>query len=854
MQSASESIPPPRFQILQCPAILVALFLSLGISLCSLIACIPRVWLSIAGFLLIITVLTRRRQLVSTLSLSLAIFLIGLTAAQIERFEFPINHIAAFTTDGDRFAEVELLIEQTPRLLLPSPGEQRALPSKQIAQAVLRQIRAKSGWTAASGRVLLTLDQPNARLGAGQIVRATGILERPASPTNPGEFDSAAFYRAQRIVAAFRIAHSDGIEILQDNGPGPIEWLREKTRHLLAEGFTADHDLDHALLRALVLGDPDPQLRDVQDEFIHTGMVHQLSISGLHVAIIGGIVLMICRLLRISPRKSVVFSMLVITLYATVALPSWPGWRSVIMCGAASIGLLSRRWINGLQLLCIAVAIILLIHPADLGNSGFQISLAAVLGLMLFSRRLKLGLLGGWRGADPMSPLPRQRGAFVSGALWIGRFIFASMIAGMSAWIASMPLVAYRYGQLNAWSVPGSIAMLPLTCIALLGGVLKILLTLCWPDAAGAWAMAATWPVALMRGAVGAMNHLPGASIPMAAPSIAMLCIFYGLLAIGLLRLQRPVLRRLLRAAPLAACIGFVILSIPIVSPIANPISQSQSRRQVRISLVSLGAGQCGVVTTASNHAVLIDDGSSTVTDVARRLITPFLASQEINGLDKILLSHGDFDHIGGTLDLCRTYHQPQVFMSPHFERHAIGNFVAEGLLQSLRAANHPPAIIHRGDHLDLGNGLAIDVLWPPVNCDMNSNDCGLVLKLSFAGRTVLFPADIQDLPERELLKNPRQLEADVLVAPHHGSAELTTRAFVAAVHPRFILASNANRLTHKQKAFDLLETNYPLYRTSREGAITLTIDDRGKITVATFLNVPPQGAGNPMEAAASYR
>ena len=105
----------------------------------------------------------------------------------------------------------------------------------------------------------------------------------------------------------------------------------------------------------------------------------------------------------------------------------------------------------------------------------------------------------------------------------------------------------------------------------------------------------------------------------------------------------------------------------------------------------------------------------------------------------------------------------------------------------------------------------------------------------------MLFPADIQDAPERELLKHPELLRSDVLIAPHHGSAEITTADFIRAVHPRFILASNAEKLTHKQRVFDSLAKNYPLYRTSRCGAIDVIIEPSGEIEVQTFLGVGPR-------------
>jgi competence protein ComEC len=88
------------------------------------------------------------------------------------------------------------------------------------------------------------------------------------------------------------------------------------------------------------------------------------------------------------------------------------------------------------------------------------------------------------------------------------------------------------------------------------------------------------------------------------------------------------------------------------------------------------------------------------------------------------------------------------------------------------------------------------------------------------------------------LLKNPAQLRADVLVAPHHGSSEACTARFVAAVNPTSILSSNDRSLSGKQRRFDTLvaETRVPLLRTSRCGAITVTFDASGGVAVEPFI------------------
>jgi len=728
-----------------------------------------------------------------------------------------------------------LAIDQPPRLVRPSPGELRSLPPKQTAVAIVRGVKTTEGWKNAGGKIALTIEQPNLQLRTGQIVRVTGMLQRPAGPMNPGEFDYAAWCRDQRILATFRVEHADGVQIVRDGSPGLLGWLRDESRHLLALGFDDGESFDHVLLRAFVFGDPDAQLRDLDDKFVRTGTIHYLAITGLHVVIVGAMALLLCRLLRLPPRVSMLIGLAVVLLYGLLAEPSWPGWRSIILCTAAAIGLLGRRVMDSLQMFFLAVGAVLLIHPADLKSGGFQVSFAAVLGMILFSRVAEQRFWLWWRGEDPR-PRTVAHGAAATAFHVIGRFIVATLLASCVAWGMSMPLIAYHFRQLNSWAVPAGVVLLPLTVVALYAGVGKIMLTLFWPSGAHWWAGAAAGPIVCMRHLIEMLDRFPGASIAI-SPPIWLLVVYYGVILLFFVPIRAKVLRRLTRVASTAACAALLLLpnvagGLPTTAPPRQPL---------RISLVSVGAGQCAVIRPTPDHAIFIDVGSSTISDMGRELVLPWLRAERCGNIDKILLSHGDFDHISAAAEVFQNYDEPAVYTSPQFARHAVGNYPATALLHVLQAAGRPPTIIHRGDHVDLSNGAGIDVLWPPANCDMDSNDCGLVLKLKFAGETVLFPADIQVAPERELLKHPELLRADVLVAPHHGSAETTTAEFVRAVHPRYILASNARNLTHKQRIFDAIAEDYPLYRTSRCGEIDLTIEISGEIEIQTFLGVGPQ-------------
>ncbi len=287
--------------------------------------------------------------------------------------------------------------------------------------------------------------------------------------------------------------------------------------------------------------------------------------------------------------------------------------------------------------------------------------------------------------------------------------------------------------------------------------------------------------------------------------------------------------RWFLRLAPLAGVVSIFLLQIKTPARI-------QAADDLRVTLLCVGAGQCAVVEVPGRNPILIDAGSTSIHDIARKIVEPFLAYSGDSRVDKIFLSHGDFDHISAAGEIATAYNVADVFTSTHFRKNAAGNVPDLLLLDELEKLNRPPREIASGDHLDLGHGAAIDVLWPPNSGDLNSNNAGLVLRLTYAGKRVLFPADIQDPAFAGVLKNPAALRSDVLVAPHHGSSEDLTPAFLAAVKPGVILSSNFWRLSSKQKRFEQMIGQTPLYRTPQCGAITVTIKSNGTLSVSTFL------------------
>ncbi|CAN5681480.1 DNA internalization-related competence protein ComEC/Rec2 [soil metagenome] len=825
------------------PALLAATLFILGIFSHRALPAWPILWL--IGIASLVTIgIWRRRNAASSIAIALAVLLCGALAAQLEAFYYPRDQIGLFATDTRRLAQLELFINNEPRVLADSFSD-RPMPPKQVVTGSVRRVLTHAGWVDGSGELLVQISQPHPRLAIGQTVRVLGMLERPAPAMNPGQFDWAEYYREQRILSSIHIAEAANIQILSQSRLGPGDWLRGKSRRLLAEGFPSARSLDHALLRALLLGDRDPELRDVQELFKKTGTSHHLAISGMHVAVLGGFVFGVMRILRMRPRAAMIVTLIFTTIYGVAALPSPPVVRSILLCLFFGIGLISWRSLDAVQLLALSVLAMLIWHPLDLYNAGFQLSCGTVLGLMIFTAPFARWLQT--LRDDPLAlrPMPqfgpaKRETVFMilrRCGKWAESLLAASFAAGIVAWLVSMPLIAFHFEQLNPWSIPASLILAPIVLCALIGGLAKVSLTLLLPSFAATWASIAAAPIALMRGTLSWLARLPGSDYPMPAWPLWGLFLVYGIYLLSLAPCPMPKLRILIRLSPIAAVL--VALVLPFRSIQRAMVAPSE----LRLTLLYIGAGQAGIVQTPAGRTIVIDAGSTSLSDPLRKCIAPFLRHEGCTQIDTMLLTHTDHDHVSSAAAIASVYDVRQVLISGRFRARSSETPAAAALLQVLDSLDSPPRIVAPGERIPLSRGVDLEVLWPPPTgspTDLSSNDSGIVAKLWYAGRSVLITGDIEEVAQRELLKNSPALKADVLIAPHHGSSESTTAEFVQAVDPSIILSSNDRSLTGKQKRFERIIDHRALHRTHTDGAITLIVASDGTFRVEPFVRAGP--------------
>lgn len=838
-ESAALRVRPTPF--VRHPLVPVSICLISGILLHETVP--PAPWLGVLfAACYAVAAMLARSSLISSGCLAIALVGLGFAAAQAAHYRFAGNHIAHYATEQPRLAEVEFRLKASPRLLrVADIGRPR--PPKMTAVVEIVAVTTWAGRTPASGTALLQLYRPDPRLSAGQRVRAFGKLQRPGPAVNPGQFDFENYYRGQRTLVSLSVDEPANLEVLETGPPGWIVCARQAARELLVAGFGPRETESAALLKAMLLGERDPAMSDARELFRASGTSHYLAVSGLHVGIVAGGAFLVLKGFGTGPKVTVLGGILTVLAYSLLAAPAPPVWRAAILALALGGGLLFGRRAAGVQLLSAAALLLLLVAPLDLYRAGFQLSFVTVLGLMVFGEAVRRRLQQAGAGdATDSDLLRRQNVPLVRAGQWLDARMLKGLAAAVVAWLAAMPLVALHFGQFNSWAIPASLAAAPSVTLALLGGVLKILATAVLPEYAEVWAMLAGAPVEWMRATVAFFAAMPGADVPLPVPTLAAVTFFYAAMLLAWAAVPReghwfptPALVWAARApVAVAALIVFVLPLIGADKPMA--------KGPLRVTLLAVGAGQCAVIETPAGEATLIDAGSSSLSQPLEQCVGPFLRHRGYADVARLVLSHANFDHYNAAAEVVAQYDVAEVLVAGSFADDAAEQVTGRQLLNDLSRGDRPPRTVRPGDVLPLGRETQLRILWPPPDRnDLEPNDASLVVKLEHNDRSILFTGDIQEAAMRELLAldaaSPGLLKADVLIAPHHGSSERSTTAFVEAVNPDYVLSSNARRLSQKQRDLEIMMGGRPLLRTHETGAITIELDAAGTVTLSTFLN-----------------
>jgi competence protein ComEC len=265
-------------------------------------------------------------------------------------------------------------------------------------------------------------------------------------------------------------------------------------------------------------------------------------------------------------------------------------------------------------------------------------------------------------------------------------------------------------------------------------------------------------------------------------------------------------------------------------------------RTDLRVTFLSVGEGDAAVIRFPGSRVMLIDGGGAFggTFDPGERLVAPYLWSRKIMRVDYVVASHPDRDHFGGLIFIARNFHPRQFWTGGT----SSDDESYQELLAAIAFAGAHSVLCNSAAPITAINGVTLRCLWPPpiINERKDNND-SVVLRIDFAGKSMLFPGDLEAKAERELIATGANVTATMLKVPHHGSITSSSAALLEAVAPRFAVMSLGyhNRFHFPSEVVvDRYRANgITLFRTDQMGAISADVNPNGTLHVATFDDGP---------------
>lgn len=695
-------------------------------------------------------------------------------------------------------------LTETPDLRIFLRDEQESF--RTMAQVNVSGVKRGNDWQPATGRIVVTTigELPN-NFFSGQQVEITGVLAPPQMPIAPGLFNYYAYLARQGIHYQLKAGSTNDWRITEPGLTTPpftdrfLAWAKRT----LARGLPAE-DESLRLMWAMTLGWKTALTGEVNEPFMKSGTMHIFAISGLHIALIAGILVSLLRVLQVSRAWCGIIVIPLLWFYTAAT-----GWqssaiRSTIMMTIIIGGWSLRRPSDLLNSLAAAALVILLWEPQQLFQASFQLSFFVVLSIALFLpplEKLRDRLLQ----IDPLLPaelIPRWQRWLRAGA----RVLLTSFVTSLAAWLGSLPLTAYYFHLFSPVTLLANVLIVPLAGLALISNLGSLI--------CGGWLPWATemfnhsgwlWMSAMVK-----ISHLatelPGAYRYVPSPALWSWLLYYALL-VGLMSGWLLAPRRRKWTVVGLALIGTLYLG-----------RWHTTRSEYELTILPLSGGHSVFVNAAGrNNDWLIDCGN---TNTVEFLLKPFLRAQGVNKVPRLALTHGDLRHVGSAKPVAEEFRVNEILTSSvRFRSSAYRRIVA-----SIKGSPHKHTTINHGDEI-----APWSVLHPAADDNFSQADDGaLVLLGKFHGTRVLLLSDLGRRGQEILLNRSNDLRADIVVTGLPVQTEPISDALLDAIQPKVIIVADSEFPATERAKPPLRERiearGVPVFYTRTAGAVTIRI------------------------------
>lgn len=534
-------------------------------------------------------------------------------------------------------------------------------------------------------------------------------------------------------------------------------------------------------IQALLFGDRSNIDENVLHAYQAFGIIHLLAISGLHIGLLTGMLFLF--LIRIGLTRDLAYCILICSLpfYVLLAGSSPSVVRASIIAILVMLSLKYKGRIDPINSISIAFIIMVFYNPYYIFEIGFQLSFSVSLALLLSSTGI----------------FERTHNRFY-------QIILVTLVAQLT----SLPILLYNFYEFSPLSFILNIIFVPLFSLVVLPGAILVLILYPIPFLG---MNASTIYGKCLLSINHTLTYIENFNIPLTLgkPPWLFMVLYYVIMILFFLSLEVGNRKKSVIYITLFILTGFTQVYYPYFSPAGEVV------------VLNVGQGDSILINLPYRKGIyLIDTGPKSWVnknnDAGRDIVVPYLKSRGITRIDRLILTHSDLDHIGGTESIFKLVKVNAVFISYWDDREKLGelrNLVERGT----------PLIIIKDYRVWNEGGYTFNLLQPGKHLP-SPNDQSLLLVTNLGNVRWLFTGDLEVEGEKALMKNYPKLKADILKIAHHGSNTSTTELFLEHTKPKVAIISagknNHYGHPHQEVVKRLQKFNVKTLRTDQLGAI----------------------------------
>lgn len=684
------------------------------------------------------------------------------------------------------------------------------------------------GWEKTKDIIYVTISEPATHLTPGDNIEILCQLSRFNEPANPAQFNIQK-YMAQKKVSLTAYAKSNSaITLLPHKNKNLFFRFKNKVKTLANVALIPDSSLESqnvALLEALLLGQRHNINSDVYIAFKKTGLLHFISLSGMHFGILFAMIWWLCKTIGLTKPARALICIIITSLFILAIPPREPTIRAAIICWMFCLSFLINKTTNSLNSLSLSAIILLLIKPTSIFNPGFQLSFACVLGIIIFYHQIAIFLFSHF--IEPIFNRLNKENPFSIILKRLISYIVNLLAVGLSAWVGGAGIILYHFKEIQPLTSLWTILVFPFVALILTIGFAKILIFFILPTAAKLLGGLVLLLTETMITFVKFLADLNLSVILIGKTSVLIILFYYVFILFA--RYGRP---ENLRFKKIICNISAII----IITALVITKYHNTHPRDFTLHVLDIGHGQAILAQSPQGQTALFDCGSMNYSDIGRRIVIPFLDNLGISTINTITISHDDIDHINGICEVVREKNVKAVLTSQAFLDDIPTSNTAKKIDTFLQTKNLQ---IERFDHsISMSKNIIIKKIWPvgqfSTDKSLSDNDSSIVSLIEYKNRKILLCADITEKAQHELLLAYPQLNCDILIAPHHGSINTISYDFLNRLSPEIIICS-CGQTQYKKNHVITTPSDSKFYYTPRDGYICVKINKTNQISISTF-------------------